>query len=250
MFERMRRNLAVSGYGALGLEIIVVILSILIAFQIDRWAEDRRDRDQEYDYLLRLKEDLQLEINSIDEAIQYAESRIAAVMLLEEAIANPLIVMDDSGAIPVALETATWRSFPQISAFVYTELQSSGNLALNRSESLRRDLANHYSSIRHYSRVGLDLDIQRQFDRLTAGILSTAELRRIEEGAWSNTTVNISAERAREIIAELARRQDAVNLLPNIAQHHVFNLKVMELARSRTRNIVDQVESLMADFKN
>ncbi len=165
MFERMRRNLAVSGYGALGLEIIVVILSILIAFQIDRWAEDRRDRDQEYDYLLRLKEDLQLEINSIDEAIQYAESRIAAVMLLEEAIANPLIVMDDSGAIPVALETATWRSFPQISAFVYTELQSSGNLALNRSESLRRDLANHYSSIRHYSRVGLDLDIQRQFDR-------------------------------------------------------------------------------------
>jgi hypothetical protein len=250
MFERMRRNLAVSGYGALGLEIIVVILSILIAFQIDRWAQDRRDRDQEYEYLLRLTEDLQLEINSINEAIEYAESRIAAVMLLEEAIANPLIVMDDSGAIPVALETATWRSFPQISAFVYTELQSSGNLALIRSESLRRDLANHYSSIRHYSRVGLDLDIQRQFDRLTAGILSTAELRRIEEGAWSNTTVNISAERAREIIAKLARRQDAVNLLPNIAQHHVFNLKVMELARSRTRNIVDQVESLMADFKN
>ena len=250
MFERMRRNLSESAYGALGLEIVVVILGILIAFQIDRWAEDRRDRNQEHDYLVRLKEDLQLEIDSIDEAIQYAESRIAAVMLLEEAIANPLIVMDQPGAIPVAMETATWRSFPQISAFVYTELQSSGNLALIRSESLRRDLANHYSSIRHYSRVGLDLDIQHQFDRLTAGILSTAELRRIEEGSWSNTTANISAERAHEITAELARRQNAVDLLPNIAQHHVFNQKVMDLARSQTRNIIDQIESLIEDFEN
>ncbi len=141
MFERWRKNLAESNYGPLGLEIIVVILGILIAFQIDRWAEDRRDREQEYDYLVRLKEDLQIEIQSMDQAIQYAKSRIAAVLLLEEVIANPSIVTRQPKAVPVAIETATWRSFPQINAFVYTELQSTGNLALIRSESLRRDLA-------------------------------------------------------------------------------------------------------------
>lgn len=250
MFERMRLNLAESNYGALGLEILVVILGILIAFQIDRWSEDRRDRKQEHDYLIRLKEDLQLEINSIDEAIQFAESRIAAVVLLEGAIANPVNVMDRPGDIPVAMETATWRSFPQISAFVYTELQSTGNLALIRSESLRRKLANHYASIRHYSRVGLDLDIQHQFDRQTAGILSTAELRRIEEGSWNNTSTDISVARAHEIIRALARQQDAVDLLPNIAQHHVFNQKVMELARNQSLKIIEQIEILIEEFES
>lgn len=108
MFERWRKNLAESNYGPLGLEIIVVILGILIAFQIDRWAEDRRDREQEYDYLVRLKEDLQIEIQSMDQAIQYAKSRIAAVLLLEEVIANPSIVTRQPEAVPVAIETATW----------------------------------------------------------------------------------------------------------------------------------------------
>jgi uncharacterized protein DUF6090 len=192
MFSRLRRNLGESNYGSVGLELAVLILGILIAFQIDRWAEDRRDREQEYDYLVRLKEDLQFEINSINEATEYSEARIAAVLLLEEAISNPSIALERSGAVPVALETATWRSFPQINAFVYTGLQSTGNLALIRSDSLRRELADHYSSIRHYSRVGLDFDVQHQFDRLTAGILTTSELQSIEEGSWKNTTSTTS----------------------------------------------------------
>jgi hypothetical protein len=46
MFERLRKNFAESNYGPVVLEIVVVILGILIAFQIDRWADDRRDREQ------------------------------------------------------------------------------------------------------------------------------------------------------------------------------------------------------------
>lgn len=249
MFERLRKNLVESNYGILGLEIVIVIIGILVAFQIDRWAEDRREREQEYDYLVRLKEDLQIEIHSMDAAIQFAESRIAAVLLLEEVIANPSVVMEQPDAVPVAMETATWRSFPQINAFVYTELQSSGNLALIRSESLRRELANHYTSIRHYSPVGLDLDIQHQFDRLTSGILSTAELRKIEEESWNNTPNNTSVERALEITQELASRQDAIDLLPNVAQHHVFNKKVIELTRSRALKIIEQIDLLIEDIE-
>ena len=249
MFQKLRRSHAESRYGPLGLEIVVVILGILIAFQIDRWAEERRDRSHEYEYLLRLQEDLQIEILGMDEAIEYAESRIASVLLLEEVIANPSIVTEQPGSLPVALETATWRSFPQINAFVYTELQSSGNLALIQSEPLRRELANYYSSIRHYSRVGLDLDMQHQFDRLTAGILSTSELMNIEKGSWSGSSDSIPVQRAVQIAEELASRRDAIDLLPNIAQHHVFNLKVIELARGKAESIIEQIDQLIADFE-
>lgn len=249
MPKRLRKNLAEVNYSALALEIIVVILGILIAIQIDRWAEFRREREQEYDYLVRLKDDLRLEIHSMDEAIQSAESRIVAVVFLEEVVVNPSIVMERPDALPIAIETATWMSFPQINAFVYTELQSSGNLALIQSELLRRELSNHYASIKHFSRFGLDLNIQHQFDRLTAGILSTAELRKIEEETWNITTNNISIDRAIEIAQEFASRKDAIDLLPNVAQHHVFTQKVIASARSQALKMIEQIDLLIEDFK-
>lgn len=250
MLERLRRELAVLSYRSLALEIVVVILGILIAFQIDRWAEDRRDRDHEYDYLVRLKDDLQGEVQGMDVALRQAESRIAAVLLLEEALENSSVARERPDAVVAAVETVTWRSFPQINAFIYSELQSTGNLSLIRSEFLRRQLANHYSSIRHHERVGLDLNIQHHFERLTAGILTTAELQDIESGSWDDSTDNVSMERALEICRELARRQDAVDLLPNIAQHHLFNKKVMEVTRSRTQKIGEMIESLIDEMNH
>ena len=249
MFARLRKNFTASNYGTLALELVVVILGILIAFQIDRWAEDKRDREQEFDYLARLKNDLQIEIQSMDAALQHAESRIAAVAILEDVLANPSVALEQPVAVAVAVETATWRSFPQINAFVYSELQSTGNLALIQSDLLRRELANHYSSIRHHERVGFDLNIQQEFDRLTAGILSSAELQGIEMGEWDSTTSNISSDRAVQIAKELARRQNAILLLPNIAQHHWFNLKVIEAARGRTLKLVELIDSLIEEFE-
>lgn len=248
MFVRLRKNLAERNYASLGLELLVVIFGILIAFQIERWAEERREREQEYEYLVRLKEDLQIEIDRMDEAYAYGQSRIDAAMLLEVIVANPSVAEEQSSALPRALETVSWRSFPQIDAFVYSELQSSGKLSLIRSVSLRRDLANHYTSVRNYSRVGLDLDIQHQFDRLTAGILTSEELRAIEDESWNETSYSTSTDRAAEIADELVIRQGAIDLIPNMVQHHVFNQKVISIIRGQAVKIIEQIDLLIEEF--
>ncbi len=248
MLANLRKSLAEANYGTLGLEIIVVILGILIAFQIDRWAQERRERQQEYQYLVRLKEDLQIEIDRMEDSIEYAEARIAAVRLLEEVAADPTVAAKQPTAVARALETVTWLSFPQISAFVYTELQSTGNLALIRSQTLRRDIADYYASVRQESRVGLDLDIEHLFDLLTAGILSTAELIDIEENSLGRLQSEIPPDRALEMAREFAARQSAVDLLPNIAQHHTFNKKVIESNRDRAQQIIETIDSLVEDF--
>jgi hypothetical protein len=249
MLKQLRNNLANSSLSTLALEMVVVILGILIAFQIDRWAEERRDREQELGYLVRLQDDLQIEMRSMDAALRFAEARLSNVLLLEQALLDSSVALERPGAVAAAVETATWRSFPQINAFVYSELQSTGNLGLIRSDTLRRALADHYSAIRHHERVGLDLTIQHHFDRLTAGILTTAELMEIERGSWSDATSEVTSERALEIVQELSGRQGAKALLPNIAQHHVFNQKVVELARSQAQKIVALIDSLTEDFE-
>jgi len=226
------------------------MVGILIAFQIDRWGEERRERAQENQYLIRLKEDLQFEIGRMDMAMTYANARLTAVLLLEELAADPSAAMEQPNAVPMALETATWLSFPQISAFVYTELQSTGGLALLRSQSLRRDLADYYTAVAQESRIGLDRDIQHLFDRLTAGILTTAELMKLEEVVAHGSLTDVSAARAFEIAQAFAARQEAVDLLPNIAQYHVFNQKMIESYRRQTLVIIDEIESLLGENEN
>ena len=242
MLSRLRRNLAEANYGALALELIVVIVGILVAFQIDRWAEERRDRAQEAQYLERLRADLLFEIELMEQGIDFADSRIAAVRLLESIANDPSVAAKDPVGTLSAMERATWRSFPHISAYVYTELQTTGNLSLIQSEVLRKELAEYYSYIRFESMIGLVLETQRQFARQTAGILTMDELIGIENRQPQQ--IGITAARAVALAEEFATRQEAVNLLPSIAQHHAFNRNVIANSRDKARQIIATLDAM------
>ena len=246
--KRLRQSIGNISYGTLALELIVVVLGILIAFQIDRWAAERGDRSKEYEYLVRLKEDLQMEIQSFDRGARIAASRISNVLALEQAVADPSVAHDQN-QLPAAVVRVSWRSFPQIDAFVYTELQSTGNITFIRSDSLRRELASYYSQIGNYTRVGTERFIHEQFDRLTAGILTTAEQLGVENDSWRDMPDFFSEERAVEIIESLSNRPDAVALLPSIAAQHQYTQDVASRARTRATAIIEQIDGLVEDFE-
>jgi hypothetical protein len=234
---------------ALG-EVLLLVIGILIALQINNWNENRLDRKQEYQYLVRLREDLQFEIGLMTDAIRHADNRIAAVRLLEEAAANPEIAIERPNVMALALETVTWRSFPKISAFVYTELQGTGHLSLIRSEALLRDIAAYYSSIQKESDIGVDLEIQNLFTRGTAGILLTTELIAIQEHEFGQRegVVEIVPDRGLKIAHEFSARQNTVDLLPSIAQHHTFNRVVIEASRNKALELIVMIDSLIKEF--
>jgi len=245
MIGQIRKNISHHDWRAVAVDLVVVIVGILLAFQIERWGDDLRGQSLEQDYLLRLKQDLEAEIVQMDRALVFAESRIQAAKFLDQAINNPPIVRESPDALPRALETATWRSYPQIYAFVFVELQSSGNLALIRSESLRRNLTNHYTTLQHYSQVGLDLQAQHEFEQYTAGILTIDELTAIENDDWDGESHSTSITRAMEIIGDFAQKEGAIALLPSLVQHHTFNKRVIEESRSRAQEIIMQVNALL-----
>jgi hypothetical protein len=85
------------------------------------------------------------------------------------------------------------------------------------------------------------------FTRLTAGILSTAELLDIEENELSQRQIDVLPDRALEIAREFSTRQGAVDLLPSIAQHHAFNKNVIEASRDRAQQLVATLDALIED---
>ena len=249
LLGRLRGHLADQNWLAVTVDIAVVLVSILLAFQIDRWAENRRDQHLEVEYLLRLKEDLQMEIGQMDTALGYVGDRIQAVRLLEKLVKDSSNEGISYGSLPWAIETATWRSFPQIASFVYRELQSTGNLALIQAESLRRNLAGHYTLLQNDAQIGLDQDIQHLFNRKTAGLLTSDELIEVENAGSANHTANISPARALEIAEAFSQNQEAIAILPSLLHHHTFIEKVIIQAKQRTQKLILQIDELITQLE-
>jgi hypothetical protein len=243
VIRRIRASIARADYGALAVELAIVVVGILIAFQVDRWAEDWQQQNLEREYVLRLSDDIESEVAIMRQSIDIAQSRIDAVFMIETVIADPDDNRDKINQMPVAIEKASWFSYPRINAFIYTELRNSGNLSVMRSVDLRRSLADYYSTMNRYSLVGHDRTLHHEYTRLTAGILTSAELQFIEEDQWTFAGTGVPDERAQEIVEAFMQRHEAIALLPGLAQQNIFNRKV-------TENSLRQGEALIATIQS
>ena len=144
-FRKIRQNLLMENKTgkylkyAIG-EIILVVLGILIALQINNANEERKIRKQELHYLENLKTDLKLNITELEEYIAVRNTRIeSANKVLEYFEGKPLTDLND-----FAFHTTNiyiWQKFSQHDN-TFQELVNSGNLALISNDSIKNGLLN------------------------------------------------------------------------------------------------------------
>ncbi len=121
-------------------EIILVVIGILIALQINNSNEDQKLRNQELHYLKNLKTDLNLNITELDKYITVRNSRIeSANYVLEHFEGKPLTDLN-----AFAFHTTNiyiWQKFSQQDN-TFQELINSGNLALISNDTIKNGLLN------------------------------------------------------------------------------------------------------------
>lgn len=155
LFRNVRRRLATDNRAlaysryALG-EILLVVIGILIALQVNNWNEHRKQRLTELHYLANIKSDLEMNIAEIDRYIEMRNSRVAsAKAVLEYFNGKPLVDLDQFNRDTV--NVYTWQKFFQIDN-TFQELTSSGNLAIVSSDSIKSnllDLDNLYKKLKY-----------------------------------------------------------------------------------------------------
>jgi len=139
-FRTIRKQLAAENNVAKYLryavgEILLVVIGILIALQINNWNEIRKERLVEIKYLINLKHDLQSDSTDL---VYYKNIRLGQANAAHELItyAKSKNVTDvyilDSLYITIAL---WWEFVPNNNTF--EELRSSGNLKLIRNVSIK-----------------------------------------------------------------------------------------------------------------
>lgn len=165
-FRNIRKNLLSKGKTtqylkyALG-EILLVVIGILIALQINNWNQRRIDSNYEHIYLVGLKEEFQLSKLKLQELISVNQKNfIGAKNILEytdtirelpsEAMFSKLLYQTFSNDI----------SFNPNNSLL-NEMINSGNLKNLSNTDLRKQLTNWISTLEDVSKQEEELAIQR-----------------------------------------------------------------------------------------
>lgn len=241
--RRLAEKLQGENWLRLALELVLIVVGILLAFQLDRAYQTSQDRDLEQRYLLRLSQDLRRDSAEIVRNIDRTEVRLGQLALLEASREDPAVAAADPYAYARALEQVTWRSVSTISTSTFDELQTTGRSVLLRSETLRRDLADYYAFIEEQRRLGLGEDDQDRFRLETLGLLSGSHLSSIEDP--DRHPFEMSPREATRVAQEFASRTNAHVWLGRLAKYQVLMQRLSRDFQARNTDLLMQVDSLL-----
>jgi len=128
-------------------EIVLVVIGILIALQINSWNTDRINNQEERGYLIRLTNEVRSEVNYLKDIKDDFSNRNKGLQRIIKQWQSGISVIQDtvqylqdysygSGIDPWYREPITW-----------TQLQQSGDLNLLRDKNLTDDLFVFYSEV-------------------------------------------------------------------------------------------------------
>ena len=124
-------------------EILLIVIGIMIALQINNWSQHQTNLELERNFLLRFQVDLAEDLATFREQVELGEKGLEAVKEGVELI-HRTNVEEDFFTLNRYYDLAHIDPFsPQYST--YEELESTGQLNLIRDNSLRLAIQKHYA---------------------------------------------------------------------------------------------------------
>lgn len=241
VLRRSAERIRAESWTTLTLELVLLVIGILLAFQLDRAYQAAQDRGLERRYLERLRVDLERDIAEVDRVVELTATRSDQVALLVAAIDDPGMAEEQPAAFVRALEQVTWRSVPSITTNTYDELRNTGRTTLLRSEPLRNALADYYGRVlEEQRRLGFGEDDQARFRLETLGLLSGQQLSAIEDG--ERFRLEVSPAEARRIAERFAARTGAHPWLARLTKYQVLMRRLALAYDARARELMVTID--------
>ena len=127
-------------------EIVLVVLGILIAIQINNWAEEKADAKLEQIFISRLIEDIRVDVEVIGEFKAVAAHRLDLTELLIDSVANPEVALARPGEFLLAIIRSMAYSSPPLRSTTFEELKATGKIELIIDDTLKNLVFEYYNS--------------------------------------------------------------------------------------------------------
>ena len=172
-------------------EIVLVVIGILLALQINTWNQERENRAEERKYLIRLEQDLKRDLELLESVrANYERRLVLAVRILDSIPGSNAAYVRESpwfqGAWDHYLQHEVvekqsrgedLRSILVIAHFAPTEttmeeLLSSGKINLLSNDSLKIKLQYHYPSLNELARFQdvIVMEVQKNYRNTLLGL--------------------------------------------------------------------------------
>ena len=171
-------------------EILLVVIGILIALQINNWNEDRKDRRREQDILYSLKQDFSTNISNVNDAFNtFSEAYESSIVLLEIIKDNGPINSKEVEQLLDDIINKT-KSLDIITGSL-DELFNTGTFNLIKDEELRKQLS--YWSF-YVTDTEDDIVIYRNylFDFFIPSLTNKSLLRNMEDPEFFENDLGLS----------------------------------------------------------
>jgi len=239
IIRRMAQFIRQHDWSAVVVEILVVIVGLMLAFQLDRWWEARGERVQEAEYVQRLIGDIEGDIPDIEYGIQLAEVRLAMADLLMAVSVDTEVALTRPMEFLSSVSQAAYTYTPILASHTFDDLSSTGNMRLLLNLEIKDSLYDYYG----YDENQLQyrplqfMTEQRHFE-LAAGVLSNAQAVLVQDNLYIVTpgefeTYDGPRVGDDEVLAaaqRLAANADLIAWLPEIR-----HLQVEQVATHKAR---------------
>ncbi len=150
--QRLFRERRLSRYllYAIG-EILLVVLGILIALQVDAWQQGREEAEQEAYYLTRLEGEMASNIKIARELEAFKSFRHENARRVLGFLMNQAPEQEAGQDFFLALEHLTWFYKRAYQKDVWEELKSTGNIDLISDRGLRTRISHMYNALDFFS---------------------------------------------------------------------------------------------------
>ena len=157
LFRKIRQNLLSEGKNgkyfkyAIG-EIILVVIGILIALQINTWNQNKKDQKLEQEYYCRLLEDVEQDYINYNNSIDLLNEKIKTNNTLIQKLLDNTMPLDSIS--PYILKSIKY-SIRNVSATTdaFEDIKSSGNLNIIKDISVKNKLASYYETLRNTNSI-------------------------------------------------------------------------------------------------
>ena len=182
LLHSIAKSLRQQDWSVVFIELLVVLWGLVLAFQVDRWWEERADRVREQEYISRLITDVEEDIGIISHAVELAEVRQGFGDFLIEVMANPAAARQQPALFLVAVAQAAFTYSPSLTSHTFEDLRSTGNMGLVHSTEIRNALYDFYDfhdSQRQY--IQLNLNIEMRYFELAAEVLDADQYQWVQD---------------------------------------------------------------------
>ncbi len=144
ILARLAKALRRQDWQSVVVEILVVVVGILFALQLDTWNESRKDRNLEQIYLQRLSADLQGDIDGFKNLRRIFQEKFEFIEEIKSGF-TPEHIEHDARSWLERLRYSLYVSLPSVRSATFDELAGSGQLAIIQNLTLRAALAEYYA---------------------------------------------------------------------------------------------------------